>query len=132
MEMLERNGHCIDELTLLVSAMKMTIHKKQSPYKPKIYQGRSRNQIETDRTLHLETDLLVETEVKVEIGKIIIIETITDQTTETETVEIELEITTMAIWEVEVGIEIMTNQFSQDKVHYLMGETNLGPDPTLG
>ena len=44
MEMLERNSNYIDKLTSLVSAMKMTIDKKQSPYKPKIYQGRSRNQ----------------------------------------------------------------------------------------
>ena len=38
----------------------------------------------------------------------------------------------MTIQEVEVGIEIMTGPFSQDKVHYLMGGMNLGPDPTLG
>ena len=44
METLERNSNCIDKLTLLVSAMKMTIDKKQYPYKPKIYQGRSRHQ----------------------------------------------------------------------------------------
>ena len=44
METLERNSDCIDNLMSLVSAMKMTIDKKQSPYKPKIYQGRSRNQ----------------------------------------------------------------------------------------
>ena len=44
MEMLEKNSNCIDKLTSLVSVMKMTIDKKQSPYKPKIYQGRSRNQ----------------------------------------------------------------------------------------
>ena len=44
METLERNIDCIDKLTSLVSAMKMTTDKKQSPYKPKIYQGRSRNQ----------------------------------------------------------------------------------------
>ena len=44
METLERHIDCIDKLTSLVSAMKMTIDKKQSPYKPKIYQGRSRNQ----------------------------------------------------------------------------------------
>ena len=41
---LERNSNCIDMLTSLVSDMKMTIDRKQSPYKPKIYQGRSRNQ----------------------------------------------------------------------------------------
>ena len=44
MEMLERNSDCIDRLTSLVSDMKMTMERKQSPYKPKIYQGRSRNQ----------------------------------------------------------------------------------------
>ena len=44
MEALERNSNCIDKLTSLVSDMKMTIDRKQSPYKPGIYQGRSRNQ----------------------------------------------------------------------------------------
>ena len=33
MEMLERNSNCIDKLTLLVSDMKMTMDRKQSPYK---------------------------------------------------------------------------------------------------
>ena len=44
METLERNSDCIDKLTSLVSSMKMAIDRKQSPYKPRIYQGRSRNQ----------------------------------------------------------------------------------------
>ena len=44
MEMLERISDCIDRLTSLVSDMKMTMDRKQFPYKPKIYQGRSRNQ----------------------------------------------------------------------------------------
>ena len=44
METLERNSDCIDRLTSSVSNMKMTMDRKQSPYKPKIYQGRSRNQ----------------------------------------------------------------------------------------
>ena len=44
MEMLERNSNCIDRLTSLVSNMKMPMNRKQSPYKPKIYQGRSRDQ----------------------------------------------------------------------------------------
>ena len=44
METLERNNDCIDRLTSLVSNMKMTMDRKQSPYKPRIYQGRSRNQ----------------------------------------------------------------------------------------
>ena len=43
-ETLERNSDCIDRLTSLVSDMKMTMDRKQFPYKPKIYQGRSRNQ----------------------------------------------------------------------------------------
>ena len=44
METLERNSDCLDRLNLLVSDMKMTMDRKQFPYKPKIYQGRSRNQ----------------------------------------------------------------------------------------
>ena len=44
METLERNSDCIDKLTSLVSDMKMTMDRKQSQYKPKIYQGRCRNQ----------------------------------------------------------------------------------------
>ena len=37
----------------------------------------------------------------------------------------------MTIQEVEVEIEIMTDQSNQDKAHYLMKETNLGPNPTV-
>ena len=44
MEMLERNSKCIYRLTSLVSDMKMTMERKQSPYKPKIYHSRSQNQ----------------------------------------------------------------------------------------
>ena len=44
METLERNSDCIDRLTSLVSNMKMTMDRKLSLYKPRIYQGRSRNQ----------------------------------------------------------------------------------------
>ena len=36
METLERNNDCIDRLTSLVSNMKMTMDRKQSPYKPRI------------------------------------------------------------------------------------------------
>ena len=56
--------------------MKMTIDWKQSPYKPRIYQGRSRNQ-------NQEIDPLVEEGIKVKIEKVIIIEAITDPITET-------------------------------------------------
>ena len=44
MEMLERNSDCIGRLTTLVSDLKMTMDRKQPQYKPKIYQGMSRNQ----------------------------------------------------------------------------------------
>ena len=44
METIEIYSECIDKLTSLVSDMKMTIDRKQSPYKPRIYQGRSRKQ----------------------------------------------------------------------------------------
>ena len=44
METLERNSDCIDKLASLVSNMKMTMDREQSPYKLKIYQGRSQNQ----------------------------------------------------------------------------------------
>ena len=45
METLEINSDCIDRLTSLVSDLKMTMDRKQPQYKPKIYQGRSQNQI---------------------------------------------------------------------------------------
>ena len=44
METLERSSDCIDRLTSLITDMKMTMDRKQSPYKPKMYQGRSQNQ----------------------------------------------------------------------------------------
>ena len=44
METLERNSDCIDRLMSLVSNMKMTMDRKQSLYKPRIYQDRSRKQ----------------------------------------------------------------------------------------
>ena len=43
METLERNSDCIDRLISLVSNMKMEMDRKQSLYKPRIYQGRSMN-----------------------------------------------------------------------------------------
>ena len=44
METLERNSDCIDRLMSLVSDIKMTMDRKQTPYKPRIYQCRFRNQ----------------------------------------------------------------------------------------
>ena len=120
--------------------------------------------------MHPEIDPLVEEEIKVEIGEVIIIEAITETDQEADgtitgqvigvtntrltidevildqimdktpngcletevKVAIEMEITTMTIREAEIEIEIITGPFNQDKVHYLMGGTNLGPGPTLG
>ena len=67
----------------------------------------------------------------------VIIDQITDKMLnghlETEVkVEIELEVTIMTIQDVEVETEIMIGPFNPDKAHYLMGEMDLGPDPTLG
>ena len=62
----------------------MTMDRKQSPYKPRIYQSRSRNQSRNWQNSHLGIDPLVEEEIKGEIGEIIIIETITDPIIETD------------------------------------------------
>ena len=54
----------------------MTMDRKQSPYKPKIYQGRSRIKIGIDKILHPKIGPLVEEEIKVVIEGITTIETI--------------------------------------------------------
>ena len=46
-------------------------------------------------------------------------------------VEIELQIIIMTIQEVEVETYMITGLYNQDKVYYLMEETNLGLDLTL-
>ena len=79
MEMLERNSDCIDKLTSLVSNMKMTMDRKQSPYKPKIYQGRSRNQNTNQQNFAPRNRSFSREETKVVIEGITIIETIIDQ-----------------------------------------------------
>ena len=61
MEMLERNSNCIDKLTSLVSNMKMILDRKQSLYKPKIYQGRSRNQNTSQQKVIIEGITTIET-----------------------------------------------------------------------
>ena len=53
--------------------------RKKSPYKPKIYQGRSRNQNTSQQNLLPEIDDLVEEETKVVIEGISTIETIIGQ-----------------------------------------------------
>ena len=44
--------------------MKMTMDRKQSPYKPKIYQGRSRNQNRNRQNFTPEIGPLAEEEIK--------------------------------------------------------------------
>ena len=46
-------------------------------------------------------------------------------------VEIELKIMIMTIQEVEVETDMITDQYNQGKAHYLMEEMNLGLDLTL-
>ena len=46
-------------------------------------------------------------------------------------VEIELKFIIMTIQEVEVETDMITGPYNQDKVHYLTEETNLGLDLTL-
>ena len=82
METLERNSNCIDKLTSLVSNMKMTIDRKQSPYKPRIYQGRSRNQNRNWQKFAPRNRSFSRGRNQVEIGEII--EIITDPITETD------------------------------------------------
>ena len=44
METIERNSDSIDKLTTLVSKMNMKMDKRETQYKPQIYQGRNRGQ----------------------------------------------------------------------------------------
>ena len=44
MEMLERHSNSIDKLTSLVSKMNIKMNKKETPYKPRVYQNRPRGQ----------------------------------------------------------------------------------------
>ena len=78
-EMLERNSNYIDRLTSLVSDMKVTMDKKIPPYKPKIYQGRSRNQNASRQNFTPRKDPLAEEETKVVIEGITTIEIIIGQ-----------------------------------------------------
>ena len=79
MEMLERNSNCIDKLTSLVSDMKITMDRKQPPYKSKYIRAGPRIIIQVTKILHPEIDPLVEEETKVVIEGITIIETIIGQ-----------------------------------------------------
>ena len=82
METLERNSNCIDKLTSLVGALKMTIDMNSLLINQRFTKVDLETKTETDKILHREIDPLVEAEVKVEIGEIITIETTRDQITE--------------------------------------------------
>ena len=93
MEMLERNSDCIDRLTSLVSDMKMTMDRKQPPYKPRYIRVGPGIKMRVDKILHLEIDPLVEEEIKVVIEGITTIETIIGQIIE---IDQEADVTTIA------------------------------------
>ena len=63
----EINSNYIDKLTSLVSDMKMTMDRKQSPYKPRIYQTNNRGDQIMDKmpNRHLETEVKVEIELEI-------------------------------------------------------------------
>ena len=82
METLERNSNCIDKLTSLVSNMKMIIDRKQSPYKVRIYQGRSRNQNRNQQNFTPRNRSFSRGRSQGGNREIIIIEITTDQMTE--------------------------------------------------
>ena len=84
METLERNSNCIDKLTSLVSDMKMTIDRKHSPYKPRIYQGRPRNQNRNQQNFTPRNRSFSRGRNQSGNRGNIIIETITDPITETD------------------------------------------------
>ena len=79
MEMLERNSDCIDRLTTLVSDLKITMDKKDPSTNQKYTRVGHKTKIQDDKILPLEIDLLAEEEIKVVIGEIITIGTITGQ-----------------------------------------------------
>ena len=72
METLERNSDCIDQLTSLVSDMKMTMDRKQSRINQRYIRVGPGIKIGIDKILHPEIGPLVEEEIK----EIITIETI--------------------------------------------------------
>ena len=79
MEMLERNGDCIDRLTSLVSDMKMTMDRKQSLTNQRYIRVGPGIKMHVNKILHQEIDPLVEEEIKVVIEGITTIEIIIGQ-----------------------------------------------------
>ena len=117
MEMLERNSDCIDRLTSLVSDLKMTMDRK-SQYKAKYTRVGHETKIQDDKILHLEIDPSVEEGIKVAIGEILTIGTITGKI-----IEIDQEAGGMVIGQV-IGVvitHIITDEVIQDhttdKIH---------------
>ena len=126
LETLERNSDCIDRLMSLVSDMKMTMDRKQSLYKPKIYQGRSRNQNVSWQILHLEIDFLAEEEIKVVIEGITTIETIIGQI-----IEVDQEADGTTIGQV-IGAIITIDEVTQDWITDKMPNGLLGTEVIVG
>ena len=125
MEMLERNSDCIERLTLLVSDMKMTMDRKQLPYKPKVYQGRSQIKIQVNEILYLEIDPTAEVEIKEVIKGIITIETITGQIVETDQ---EADGTTIGQVKEVITIRIIIDEVIRDQITDKMPSGLLGTE----
>ena len=86
MEMLEKNSDCIDQLTSLVSDLKLTIEGNSPNISQRYTRVGPKTKIQVDTILHPEIDPLVEEGIKVVIEEITTIGTITDQI-----IEIDLE-----------------------------------------
>ena len=82
METLERHSDSIDKLTSLVSKINVKVDKKETPYKPKAYQGRPRGQSRKGQQLFSPT-IGPSAEIGIETEGIIIVGTIIDPTTGT-------------------------------------------------
>ena len=81
METLERHSDSIDKLTSLVSKKNIKIDKKETQYKPRVYQSRPRGQ-SSGRQQNFSPAICLSAEIETEIEETIIIEPIIDPTIE--------------------------------------------------
>ena len=75
METLEGHSDSIDKLTSLVSKMNVKMDKKETPYKPRVYQGRPRGQ-SRNRQQTFQPLIGPSAEIGIETKEIIKVETI--------------------------------------------------------
>ena len=81
METLERHSDSIDKLTSLFSKMNVKMDKKETPYKPRVYQGRPRGQ-NRGRQQNLSPTIGLSAGIGIEVEEIIIVGTIIGPTIE--------------------------------------------------